>query len=222
MKGFLFDNDGVLIDSSELHWQAWQLLMQEDPTFFMTHEKFVEGFGKRNDLILQDALPGSSSGQRIQWATRKEELFRQIAKGTIQLLSGIEPFLKVLQEQNVPRIIASSTPIDNLKMFLSSTILGLYFDAFVSAEQVAHGKPFPDVFLAAAKRLGFPTDECVVIEDAPAGIEAGKRAGCFVVALETTHQAKELGEAHLLYKHPKDLDLEEITQAHAKWHKKRK
>lgn len=214
--GFLFDNDGVLIDSSALHWRAWQLLMEEDRSFHIDHEMFLKGFGKRNDLILRDAVPGSTEHQRNIWAKRKEELFRQIARREIQLLPGMESFLKEVKKKEIPRIIASSTPIENLKMFLSSTVLGNYFDGFVSAEEVKHGKPAPDVFLEGAKRLGLDPRKCIVLEDSPAGLEAGRAAGCFVIALATTHSKNELEGYDLLYASPKEMRLPEILSAFQK------
>lgn len=210
MIGFLFDNDGVLIDSSAFHWYSWQLLMQEDDSLKLTEEQFVEGFGKRNDLILKEAQPKASEKQRQQWAERKEELFRQSAQGKISLLPGMETFLKELKQKNIPRIIASSTPIENLRMYLKQTVLGNYFTQFVSAEEVPHGKPHPDVFLEAAKRLGLPPSSCIVIEDAPAGIEAGKKAGCYVIALETTHSKESLTYADLIYPSAHSLNLNTI------------
>ncbi len=216
---FLFDNDGVLIDSSELHWRSWQLLMEEEPAISMSHEHFIKGFGKRNDLILEELAPHVPKETRKAWAEKKEALFRQCARGKIDLLPGMEPFLQAVVDAEIPHIIASSTPIENLEMFISSTILGRYFDHYLSAEQVAHGKPAPDIFIAAAHHLGFDPSECIVIEDAPAGIEAGKDAGAFVVALETTHTRASLSDYDLIYSQPKDLDLQEICAAFTVWKK---
>lgn len=219
LLAFLFDNDGVLIDSSELHWQAWQLLMKEDPNLSMTHEQFENGFGKRNDLILKEVAPQASAEQHRIWAERKEELFRKIAKGNVSLLNGMESFLKAVAARNIPRIIASSTPPANLEMYLQSTVLGTYFDHFISGEQVPNGKPAPDVFIEAANRLSALPRNCIVFEDAPAGIDAGKSAGCFVVALGTTHDQDELFGYDLYYPSADLLDLDMILKAYINWRK---
>ncbi|MCC5831551.1 MAG: HAD family phosphatase [Chlamydiales bacterium] len=216
---FLFDNDGVLIDSSELHWQSWVLLMKEEPELEMNRKEFTNGFGKRNDLILEELVPHIPKEKRTQWARRKEELFRQCARGKVELLAGIESFLKEVDRAAIPHIIASSTPTENLEMYISSTVLGNYFQHYLSAEEVAHGKPAPDIFIAAADRLGFAPSECVVFEDAPAGIRAGKAAGSFVVALETTHSKEELSDYDLFYHSPSDLNLQEILKAFTVWKK---
>lgn len=208
--GFLFDNDGVLIDSQEFHWKSWQELMKNQNHFFLDEKTFLATFGKRNDLILKQVLPKATDEEIAEIAEEKEALFRQLIKGKIKLLPGMENFLISLKQNNVPRIIASSTPIANLKLFLSDTILGQYFDHFVSAEEVAHGKPYPDVFLEAAKRIGYDPKKCIVIEDAPVGIEAGKKAGCYVIALETTHSKESLMAADLIYKGPSELNYKKI------------
>ena len=214
---FLFDNDGVLIDSSALHWKSWELLMHEEPELVMDHVLFTQTFGMRNDLILQKIVPHIPEEKRHELAERKEGIFREIAAGKVQLLPGIESFLQHIVENGLPHIIASSTPIENLEMYLASTVLGDYFEHFVSAEEVEHGKPFPHIFIEAAKRLGFAPEECIVIEDAPAGIEAGKAAGCFVVALATTHAKEALENYDVIYETPAHLDLQEILMAFTVW-----
>lgn len=214
---FLFDNDGVLIDSSALHWESWQKLMVEESDLKMDHTYFIHSFGKRNDLILKNLVPTASHEQRKKWAERKERLFRECARGNVTLIPGMETFLKATVEANIPRIIASSTPIENLEMFIHETVLKNYFENYLSAEQVAEGKPAPDIFIAAAHKLGFEPSECIVFEDAPAGIAAGKAAGSFVVALETTHKRTELTDFDLVYEGPHTLDLQEILDTFKVW-----
>ncbi len=211
MIGCLFDNDGVLVDTSALHWLSWQLLMEEEPQFHMSSDEFIEGFGKRNELILKSVVPEMEK-RHLELAARKEELFRKCARGAVTLLPGMEDFLKKLQKSGMPRIIASSTPIKNLEMYIESTVLGIYFDQFVSGEEVAEGKPAPDVFLEAARRIKVPAQQCIVFEDAPVGVTAGKSAGCFVVALGTTHPQNSLKAADLFYPSARELNLDEIIE----------
>ncbi|MCP5469352.1 MAG: HAD family phosphatase [Chlamydiales bacterium] len=210
MTGFLFDNDGVLIDTTELHWLAWQKLMEEDPSLRMTRAQFTYGFGKTNKLIMDETMPDASVEQKKRWAERKEELFRALAKHEVEIIHGMEHFLQKVQEANIPHIIASSTPLKNLEMYLEATHLGKYFDYYISGEEVAQGKPAPDIFIAAAHRLGLDPHDCVVFEDAPAGVLAARAAGCFVVALETSHPHTDLPTYDLVYPSPEELDLEEI------------
>ena len=210
MTAFLFDNDGVLIDSTKWHWLSWQKLMKEDPNLKMTWEQFQHGFGKTNALILEETIPEATREQKLYWSMRKEEIFREIARHEVEIIHGMEQFLQKVVEKNIPHIIASSTPRKNLEMYLEATHLGKYFEHILSGEEVAHGKPAPDIFVEAAKRLGFQPQECVVFEDAPAGLLAARAAGCFVVALETSYSREELPTFDLIYPSPLELDLEEI------------
>ncbi|MBJ7449775.1 MAG: HAD family phosphatase [Parachlamydiales bacterium] len=213
---FLFDNDGVLMDSGDLHWEAWKELEKEVPSFSMTHDQFIHSFGKTNDLILSELIPSLSKDERTKLGILKETLFRKVSKGKIQLLPGMEDFLSRLKEKNIPRIIASSAPIDNILFFLEETPLKHYFSQYVSGEEVAHGKPAPDVFLEAAKRLNKDPKECIVLEDSLAGLEAGKKAGCFVIALATSLPAEKLKHYDLIYPSPAYLDYPTIL---TQWNK---
>ncbi len=189
---FLFDLDGVLVDTKELHWQAWQILAKKYDTFNMSYEQFLVSFGKTNQYILDEFIPNVPPAQRKILADEKESAFRSLPIEDLKLLKGVVPFLNLLKERGVPKIIASSTPVANLEALLKKTELGTYFNAYVSAEQVKRGKPFPDVFIEAALRLEWPAKDCIVIEDSQAGIDAGKDAQCFVIAVTTTHSREKL------------------------------
>lgn len=190
--GLLFDLDGVLVDTSQYHWQAWKWLTGEEPRFKMDYDGFLHSFGRRNEEILKELLPDLTDEERGHLADRKEALFRKEIAGKIELLPGVERFLKEVADHQLPRIICSSTPPENLRFMLAETCLGLYFDQYVSADQVKRGKPAPDVFLEGARRLGLPARDCIVFEDAPVGLQAGKAAGCYLVAIATTHPRDQL------------------------------
>jgi len=187
--GLLFDLDGVLINSGQYHWRAWKRLMEEGAPLSMDYESFLATFGKRNEEILAQVAP---EGDHTELAKRKEELFRAEIDGEIELLDGVEEFLQEVDRRGLPRIIASSTPPENLHFFLTGTPLGRYFDQAISGSEVSHGKPAPDLFLAAAARIEIEPSHCIVFEDSPAGLQAGAAAGSFVVALATTHASDQL------------------------------
>lgn len=193
--------------------------MEEERSLKMSRTQFTKTFGKRNDLILKELVPHIEEEISKKWAKRKEEIFRELARGKLTLMKGMEPFLETLKAQGIPRIIASSTPPENLHMFLTSTILGNYFSHYVSAEEVLHGKPAPDVFIAAANQLGFDPKNCIVIEDSPAGLQAGRAAGCFVIALETSHPREDLFSYDLVYPSGDELSLQEILDRFKVWKK---
>ncbi len=214
--GFLFDNDGVLVDTKDLHWMAWQQYMQAHPELGMSEEVFLKTFGRTNDLILKEVDPSISKAKSEEIASEKERIFRSLLQQNMDLLPGVIPFLEQLQAAQTPRIIASSAPVSNLEVFLKRTPLSHYFSSYVSAEQVARGKPYPDVFLAGAEKLGIPPEQCIVIEDSPSGLQAGKSAGCFVIAVTTTHKKSHLSNYDLCVDRLDQLTLHEVlAKVHA-------
>lgn len=191
--GFLFDLDGVLIDSHDLHWDAWSRMRTRQPALAsMQYADFKNGFGQSNESFLEKFVPTSSKEQRTAWGEEKESLFRKIAEGKINFLPGIEPFLKEVRDAKIPMIIASSAPISNMEFFLHKTPLGEYFSQYTSANHVAKGKPAPDIFLEAARRLHVPIRSSIILEDSLAGLQAARNAGGFVVAIATTYTPQEL------------------------------
>lgn len=208
--GFLFDLDGVLINSKQFHFEAWQDLSLENPFVNISYEKFSKTFGMRNDEILTLCSKLENSSDVHEAGIRKEELFRKHCKQRIKLIDGMQDFLEEVKKTSITRIIASNTPVKNLEFFLKETILGDYFDSFVSGEEVRAGKPSPDVFIEAAHRIGFETKDCIVFEDSPHGLVAGKNAGCMVVALGTTTPEILLKPKDAYFASPKQLNLKQI------------
>lgn len=215
--GFLFDNDGVLIDSRELHFRAWEEFSRKNLERVIDYATFLEGFGKSNETFLRDHFPKSTVEQRAAWAEGKEEIFRTLAQGQLALLPGVEAFLQDVEAHQFSKIIASSAPRKNLEFFLEKTPLGKYFTTFVSGEEVRKGKPAPHIFREAARRIGRLPKECIVLEDAPAGLLAARRAGCFSVALLTTHPKEALHHYDLLIESTQRLHLPTLLTAYAKW-----
>ncbi len=193
----LFDLDGVIVDSREHHLAAWHQLARE---FALAHEPdyFTKTFGLRNDPILRGIVPDAPRVLLDEMALRKEELFRAAARGHLEMLPGVPGLLDLLDEQSVPKAIVTSAPRLNLDMMLETLGIADRFDALVSEEDAERGKPDPQGFLVAAERLGFAPEHSVVIEDAPAGLEAAKRGGMRAIGVTTTHPAAALGDADLV------------------------
>ena len=174
----LWDMDGTLVDSEEYHWLSWRDTMEAEG-IPITHEQFMEGFGQRNDTILARWLGPDAPPERVQRiGDTKEELYRKLLReGGLAPLSGAAEWVKHLHHEGWAQAIASSAPRANVTAVLEVIQLGGCFQAIVSAEDVTKGKPDPQVFLTAASRLGIPPAQCIVVEDAPAGVEAARRAG---------------------------------------------
>lgn len=177
-KAALWDLDGTLVDSEAFHWQSWQYAMGAEGRP-ITFDQFKRRFGQRNETILRHWLgSGASIADIERVADAKEVEYRRLAaEHGLTPLPGAAEWLVRLQAAGWKQAIASSAPRLNVDVMLRALHLERYFDAIASSEDVTAGKPDPQVFLAAAAKLGVAPPRCVVIEDAAAGIEAARRAG---------------------------------------------
>jgi HAD superfamily hydrolase (TIGR01509 family) len=196
--GFIFDWDGVVIDSHAAHEESWGVLFRELDRP-MPEGFFKRTFGMRNQQIIPmcfDFVRADDFVEVARIGDRKEELYREILlRDSIAPLAGVIPLLREMRSLGIPGAVGSSTPRKNIETVMAMAGLEGLFDAIVSAEDVTIGKPDPQVFLKAAEKINRPASQCVVFEDAHVGIEAGKRAGMKVVAVATTHPLASLREA---------------------------
>lgn len=188
VKAVIWDLDGTLINSVDHHWEAWREVMAEE-NITLSFEDFVADFGKRNDEILRGRInPLMSDAEVARIALLKEEKYRHFirTKG-LTLLGGAENWLRQLKTDGWRQALGTSAPRGNIDAVFDVLDIEKFFDAVMSSEQVKAGKPEPDVFLAAAEKMNVAPENCVVVEDAPAGTEAARRAGMKSVGVLTTH-----------------------------------
>ena len=186
-RAALWDVDGTLIDSREYHWLSWQGALAEEG-FRVTPEQFADSFGRRNDEILRGYFPSYSPAEITRVGEAKEVAYRRLVrKRGIDLLPGVRRWLERLRAEGWRQAVASSAPRANLEVIIEVLGLSDYFAAVAAAEDVTEGKPDPQVFLAAASKLGVAPGSCVVVEDAPAGTEAARRAGMRSVGVLSSH-----------------------------------
>ncbi len=211
LRGALFDWDGVVVNSSAAHERSWELIAHE-LGLPLPEGHFKKGFGMKNERVIPDVLGWTQDAVTIaKWSLRKEEIYREvIERDGLVPLPGLEKFLQALQLAGIPCCIGSSTHRANIDQGLSKIGLASYFPSVVTAEDVSHGKPDPEIFLKAAARTGARPDECVVFEDAHVGVEAGVRGGMKVVALTTTHPRETLEDAHLIVSGWETLTLDQV------------
>ena len=177
-RAVLWDLDGTLADSEEYHWLSWRDAMRAEGVE-LTYDRFLASFGQRNDRILGAWLGEAADATRIRrigdW---KEAEYRRLAEARgLTPLAGAREWVERLHRDGWKQAIASSAPRLNVETMLHVLKFDGLIDAMVSADEVKKGKPDPDVFLAAAAAVSVPPSRCVVVEDAPAGVEAGRRAG---------------------------------------------
>jgi beta-phosphoglucomutase len=181
--GAIWDMDGTLVDTAELHFRAWEAVCRELGRDF-SRADFAATFGRRNPEIFT-ALFGDrlSDAEAARWGDRKEELYRAAAGRGVELLPGVRGLLEGLHRAGFRQAIGSSAPRANLELILRLTGIDGYFDAIIGMEETQRGKPDPQVFQVAAERLRVPAARCVVLEDAVAGVQAARAAGMKCVAV---------------------------------------
>lgn len=187
-RAVIWDVDGTLIDSSTLHFESWQAIMRDEARE-ITHGQFHATFGQRNDTVLRTLLgPDLSASDVERISLAKEGYYRDLLRSRgIQPLPGVRRWLTELQKAGWRQAIASSAPMLNIEAIVAALGLADYFDAITSGDDVTHGKPDPETFLLAATRLGVEPHRCVVVEDAPVGIEGARRAGMRCVGVLFAH-----------------------------------
>jgi beta-phosphoglucomutase len=183
-RAAIWDVDGTLVDTAEQHFAAWVAVAAELGKPF-TRADFVATFGRRNPEIIRALFdPNADDVTVAEIGERKEVKYRSAAKAQgVSLLPGVGYFLEQLRVAGWIQAVGSSAPRANLDLILELTNTRSYFWALVSAEDTTRGKPDPQVFQIAAEQLRVPPQDCVVFEDAVAGVEAARAAGMKCVAV---------------------------------------
>jgi len=177
-RAVLWDLDGTLVDSEEFHWQSWHNILAREG-LSITREQFLDSFGMKNDPIMRTWLGAGYTPERsVRLAEAKEADYRRmVAEYGLQPKPWAKEWLTDLQAGGWKQAIVTSAPAANADVMLRALGLLPLFDTIVTADDVSHGKPDPEVFLIAASRLGLAPARCIVVEDAMAGIEGARRAG---------------------------------------------
>jgi beta-phosphoglucomutase family hydrolase len=213
VRGFIFDMDGVIVDSNPLHRIAWE---EYNRRWGLAATEAMQRrmYGKRNDEIVRDFFgSGLTEDEVFAHGARKEELYREMMTGRLEdaLVPGIRDFLE--RYPAVPAAVATNAEPANVSFVLGRSGLAARFQAVVDGHQVRDPKPAPEIFLTAADRLGIDPRFCVVFEDSFAGVQAGLSAGMRVVGITTTHD--ELPGASLLVRDFRDKALDVWLHASA-------
>lgn len=184
MKGVIFDFNGTLYWDSQLHYDAWEeysKMLRGTP--FTYEEMRDKMFGHTNEDIIEYAIGKKPSKEMVEkYAKEKEAVYRKrclIDKENFKLASGAIEFLNFLKENNIPRTIATMSEWDNVEFYIKEFDLAQWFDLdkIVFSNGKIKGKPAPDIFLIAADKINLAPADCLVFEDAIAGINAAKAAG---------------------------------------------
>jgi beta-phosphoglucomutase len=193
IKAVIWDLDGVLVDSGEIHYLAFAATLPNFGIAF-SRELFAKIFGMGNREALEFLTGGPLDQARLAAIIeQKETTFRRMVRGRARPLDGAVQWLAIFKEAGVLQALASSAPQENIDALMDELGLRGYFQTIISAPgNDLPGKPDPAVFLEAARRLEVDPTACVVLEDSTAGIEAAKRAGMLCIAVTTTNVRENL------------------------------
>lgn len=180
----IWDVDGTLVDTAELHFAAWRRVAEESGRSF-SRDDFTATFGRRNPEIIRSVFdPTADEAEITRIGEQKEAYYRDSTRAAgVSLLPGVRKLLDELHAAGWRQAVGSSAPRANLELLLSATDTARYFGSIVAMEDTSRGKPDPQVFQLAAERLGVPARSCVVLEDAVAGVQAAANAGMSCVAV---------------------------------------
>lgn len=200
IKGFIFDLDGVLVDTAKYHYQAWRRMANELGFDFSEKDnEQLKGVGRRDSIekILSWGNVTLLEEEKERLMTQKNEWYQDLIKtmNPDSTLPGVREFLESARNTSLTLALASSSK--NAPRILELTNLSEYFATVVDGTQITNSKPDPEIFLTAAQRLELEPDELVVFEDAQAGVEAALAGGFRTVGIGNK---KSLSEAELIYK----------------------
>lgn len=208
----IFDMDGVLADTGPIHFESWVKMANEIDVEF-TREFFEDTFGQQSVIITRKLLGDEVDDKElVKRANLKELYYREMVKDKLEPLPGAIELIKTLKDKQFKLAVGSSGPPENVELLLNSLKVKKYFDVIITAAEVSKSKPEPDVFLIAAKKVNVKPENCIVIEDAPVGIEAAKRADMKSIAITTTHDKNELSSADLIVKDLSFVSIKDIIK----------
>lgn len=193
VAALLYDLDGTLVDSMPLHHDAWRTWHARQGLPFDDDGFFSATAGRTNAEILAELFPGSDAAHIAALGEAKEALYREVALTQLQAVPGAIDMLHRAAARGLAQAVCTAAPPGNIAVAYQRFDLQRHVATTVSPDQGFRGKPHPDLFLEAARRLGVPPEACLVFEDAPLGIEAARRAGMRAVALTTTLPAAHFG-----------------------------
>ena len=186
IEAVIFDLDGVIVTTDDYHYEAWKKIADQENIYFDREiNERLRGVSRMEslDIILEKSSKIYNEEEKIELATRKNDYYKNLLENLTKedILPGILETLNFLENKKIKTAIGSSSK--NTIFILNKIGLIDKFDAIVDGTMIKNSKPAPEVFLQAAEKVGIKTEKCLVIEDADAGVEAGKRAGMRVLGV---------------------------------------
>lgn len=220
LKAVIFDFDGVITDSEVLHLRSFNKVLAkfnfgiEKKDYYSKYLGFTDSDCYRQ--LIKDGLLDIDKSQISELVEQKNLIFEKLAKTEGQTIEGVREFLVMLEQNNVPMAICSGALLTEIELMLDEANLRSFFQTIVSAEHVKKGKPHPEGFLRALKRLNKNRDDqiseqqCIVIEDSLWGLQAAVAAKMHTIAVTNSYDAEQLHLAEKIVDKLSDLSIEDL------------
>lgn len=198
-RALVFDMDGTMIDSMPTHARSWELFARRHAITMPVAEILRRTTGRNGVECIRELFgPDVAQARALELIGEKEALYREAFARDFREVAGFAEFAQQARRLGLRIAVATAGDKHNIAFALHRLNLAQAPDAIVGGDEGIAGKPAPDLFLEAARRLGAAPGECIVFEDAPFGIEAARRAGMRAVAVCTSHDAVELAGPHVV------------------------
>lgn len=194
MKGLIFDLDGTMIDNMMVHHRAWQKKLGEYGLHLEMDEVMEKVHGINEEILERLFGERFSPEERRSISMEKESMYREIFLPDLQLVKGLDEFLRKAVECEIPMGIGTAAPPENMNFVLDTLGIRNLFHATLHARDVTKGKPDPEIFLNVADRMNIDVEECIIFEDSPTGALAASRSGAGVIVITTTHSPDEFSQ----------------------------
>lgn len=191
IKAFLFDLNGTMIDDMPYHIKAWHSILNDLGASISEEETMHQCYGK-NDELLERVFPARfSKAEKDEITVKKEAAYKQAYLPHLKLIDGLDSFLQQAKERNIKMAIGSAAIMSNIDFVLDNLNIRYYFDAIISADDVALSKPNAETYLKCAEALDVLPNECIVFEDVPKGVESAANANMKAIVIIGIHGENE-------------------------------
>ena len=221
-KAVIFDFDGVITDSEVLHLRAFNQSLVPYGVEISTKDYYTNYLGFSDfdcyKALVDNKLLKIDEQQIDEIISRKSKIFEELTKTEGRTIEGVQEFLLMLEENNIPMAICSGSLLVEIEVMLEESGLRHFFAEIVSAEQVKKGKPHPEGFILALQKLNknchppIVAGECIVIEDSHWGLQAGKAAGMHTVAVTNSYDAEQLTIAEKIVGRLNELTINDLQK----------
>jgi beta-phosphoglucomutase len=228
LKAVIFDFDGVITDSEILHLRGFNKVLAQYNVEIKKKDYYTKYLGYTDfdcfKIFIQEGLLKIDKKKIAELVEQKDHIFKELAKTDGRTIEGVREFLELLEKNHIPMAICSGALLTEIELILDEAKLRPFFQTIVSAEHVKKGKPHPEGFLRALKRLNrfkaekadskapIAAKQCVVIEDSIWGLQAAKAAGMHSVAVTNSYEAQQLSIADKIVDNLKELRMEDLQK----------